>query len=259
MVNDVMNEQYIKKPHLPTADVTLVVMSARKPLLIEALKKLHIRIIPTEPLPMIRGEERYHADMSFCHIGNSEIVVADSLSEDTFRKLTQEGFHCQKSFEAITGEKSLLNVCLLGKQALCHTKYADQALLQLLAKHGVTILHTNQRYTKCSSAVIAENALITADESVYRVCKQHQIDVLKIRSGHIGLSGYDYGFIGGCCGMISRDMLAFSGEIRQHPDYDIISAFAKNYGVRLLSLSKEPLYDIGGILPLKEENRTSGV
>ena len=70
MVNDVMNEQYIKKPHLPTADVTLVVMSARKPLLIEALKKLHIRIIPTEPLPMIRGEERYHADMSFCHIGN---------------------------------------------------------------------------------------------------------------------------------------------------------------------------------------------
>ena len=110
MVNDVMNEQYIKKPHLPTADVTLVVMSARKPLLIEALKKLHIRIIPTEPLPMIRGEERYHADMSFCHIGNSEIVVADSLSEDTFRKLTQEGFHCQKSFEAITGEKSLLKV-----------------------------------------------------------------------------------------------------------------------------------------------------
>ena len=59
MVNDVMNEQYIKKPHLPTADVTLVVMSARKPLLIEALKKREHRVFLIEEEPVKNGDKPY--------------------------------------------------------------------------------------------------------------------------------------------------------------------------------------------------------
>ena len=54
----------------------------------------------------------------------------------------------------------------------------------MLEKDGKRILHTNQSYAKCSSAVVGENAIITSDESIYRVCIENKIDVLKISVGY---------------------------------------------------------------------------
>ena len=68
----------------------------------------------------------------------------------------------------------------------------------------------------------------------------------------IQLDGYDYGFIGGCCGFIDKNTLVFSGNVKLHKNYEDIKAFAGNYKVDVVSLSNEMLYDIGGILPVKE-------
>ena len=94
--------------------------------------------------------------------------------------------------------------------------------------------------------------MITSDESIYRACKKNNIDVLKTVNEGIRLRGYDHGFIGGCCGLIARDILAFSGNIEAHKNYAEIKAFASDHGVSIASLGSFDLYDIGGILPLME-------
>ena len=133
---------------------------------------------------------------------------------------------------------------------ICNTKTAYKPALKLLKEK--IILHTNQRYAKCCCAVVGENALITSDNGIYKICLANKIDVLKISVGDILLDGYAYGFIGGCCGFISKNTLAFSGNVKLHKNYTDIRDFARNYHVELYSLTNGKLYDIGGILPIKE-------
>ena len=87
---------------------------------------------------------------------------------------------------------------------------------------------------------------------IYKICVANQIDVLKISVGDILLDGYAYGFIGGCCGLVSKDTLAFSGNVGLHRDFENMRDFTRNHHVELYSLTNEKLYDIGGILPIKE-------
>ncbi len=247
-----MHEQFLTIPHFPAFPVSCVLMSDRQQSLIETLRRYDIRVITPSALTAVSGSERYHADMAVCHLGGSVFFVSSDLDNITKNTLRRQGCHLFDTEYPAAAPTPSLNICILGNQVLCHTGIADKRLLAFLRAEGKNILHTNQRYTKCSAAVIRENALITSDTSIERLCRCKGIDVLKITSGHIRLDGYSYGFIGGCCGMLSDRMLAFSGDIAQHPDYENIKAFCRNYGVDLLSLSNDILYDIGGILPVLE-------
>ena len=59
-----------------------------------------------------------------------------------------------------------------------------------------------------------------------------------------------YGFIGGACGYCDGS-LYFSGDLRHHPDGDRIESFCKGLGVDAVSLSDEPLKDVGSIFFFK--------
>ena len=76
--------------------------------------------------------------------------------------------------------------------------------------------------------------------------------MLLIRPGWIKLPGYNTGFLGGSCGKLSPDKLAFTGQLSSHPDGKAIRAFLEQRGVAAVELSHGPLVDTGGILPLKE-------
>ncbi len=227
-------ERFVQKANLPESKVSEVIMSDYKPFLKKELEMMGIKVRVPKRLEFVKGSESYHADMAVCHLGGERFFYADEIDE------------------IVTAGKPLLNVCIFGENVICNTKKAYKPLLEILGKEGKRILHTNQSYAKCSSAVIGENALITSDESIYRVCLKNNIDVLKISFGDIELDGYDYGFIGGCCGFIDKKTLVFSGNINLHRNYENIKAFANNYNVDIISLSNERLYDIGGILPVKE-------
>ncbi len=243
-------KRFVKTPSLPDDRVSTVIVSGIKDYIVSELDNLGISVIQSKELSMISGSERHHADMSFCHAGGEHIFAACNTDEKVRKRLLDEGAKLHITDSPVTAAAPLLNIRILGTKVLCNTKTADRELIELQKEKGSEILHTNQGYTACSTAVISSNALITADESIYRLCINSGIDVLKISCGSIELEGYPYGFIGGCCGLISGDTLAFSGNIRMHPDYDNIRAFARQYGKELLSLSDKPLYDIGGIIPL---------
>ena len=111
-----------------------------------------------------------------------------------------------------------------------------------------------QGYANCSVAVVDEHSIITADCGIAKACRAAGLDVLQICPGFIRIPVYDTGFIGGCCGKLGADQLAFTGRLDSHPDGMKIRAFIKECGVQIIELTDEPLFDIGGLLQLKTKN-----
>ena len=222
-----MKERFLTVPNIPYSNVSSLIISDRLPEIISELEKSDIRVIVSEELSSVKGSERYHADMSFCHTGNDELYLSCNISNQLKYKLKGEGFQLTETSMPVSARNPYLNICIIGRNVICNRKTAESKLIKKLEDQNYNILHTNQGYSKCSTAVVSENAVITSDDSIYELCAANHIDVLKIVPGHILLDGYPYGFIGGCCTLISKDTLAFSGSIESHPDYLSIKSFAK--------------------------------
>lgn len=141
----------------------------------------------------------------------------------------------------------LFNCVILGEHLLCNTKTVSRLILSEAQSRGMNIIHTNQGYTKCSVCRVSDNAIITADISIYTACKEHGIDALLVSADGVALSGYDCGFIGGATGT-HGECVYFCGDVSLHPDGEKIVEFCKNHSKLAVSLSSEGLYDIGSIL-----------
>lgn len=110
-----------------------------------------------------------------------------------------------------------------------------------------SILNVGQGYSKCSCAILADGAIITADRGIATVTRQNGIDTLLISEGHVELPGYSYGFIGGASGLCGS-RLYFCGDLEKHPDHMAIEAFSKMHSTQCISLSDGMLYDVGSLI-----------
>jgi hypothetical protein len=143
-----------------------------------------------------------------------------------------------------------LNCFALGGKLYCNPKAVSRALLEHYVAMGFVIAPVKQGYAKCSTCVVDERSIITADLSIARAAKSNGLDVLVIKSGHIALPGLDCGFIGGAAGLIEKGKLAVFGSLKTHPDGETIRRFCKARGVETIELADSPLIDIGGIVCL---------
>ena len=251
--------QYIEHAGLPKNKVRHMVLSGEYPLFIKRIQALGISAIKTAPCHTLPFYERYHADLQYLHLGGANnILLKENLHlQNVFSAKNFAFMQSKCSAMPAYPHNVLLNCTVVGKFVLCHKKAIDARVLDICEKINKVTVFVRQGYTRCSTAVIAPKALITADSSIYLAAKRHKLDVLKIQEGYIDLPGYTYGFIGGCCGFLDRDTLGFSGNITKHPDYSNIKDFAKNYGVNLYSLANCRLTDIGGLLPITEASASS--
>ena len=106
---------------------------------------------------------------------------------------------------------------------------------------------TPQGYARCSILPVNEDSIITADWGVAKICISAGMNVLLIRPGHIQLTGFNYGFIGGCGGRIG-DTVVFHGNLSEHPDGNSIREFIHQRGLKIKDFPEFPLTDIGSIL-----------
>lgn len=246
---------FVENPNLPKGLVSEVIVSKKYKFIIDELRKLGLSVIEADELAEVSGAEKYHADISVIHLGDKNMLAAKNnlvLAE----KLSRLGYNVILSENNISGKYptcTALNAVLLGKNLICHSALIDNMLRKYCDKCSIRLIDVKQGYARCSTAVVAENAVITSDVGIYKACIKNNIDALKIESGYIEIDDYDYGFIGGTCGKLSNDILAFCGNIKEHKNYYDIKAFALNYGVNLLSLSDRRLFDVGGIIPTKQK------
>ena len=139
------------------------------------------------------------------------------------------------------------NACVVGNSLLCNTKNVSWHILEAATKHGATIIHVNQGYTKCSTLIVDDENIITSDVGIHSAAQNSNINSLLISTGNVALDPYEYGFIGGASGT-SSDTIYFCGNLDLHPDREKIIAFISERGKKCVFLPFEKLTDTGSIL-----------
>lgn len=153
----------------------------------------------------------------------------------------------------------IYNAVCTGKYFIHNLKYTDTELLTYARQWqrenypGTEFreIHVSQGYTRCCCLPVDNSSFITSDEGIARALKAAEANVLLIRKGYIELTGFDYGFIGGCAGHITvkgRRSIIFNGSLSAHPDCKKITAFIKDRDIDIISFNDYPLADIGSIL-----------
>jgi hypothetical protein len=135
----------------------------------------------------------------------------------------------------------------VGRYAFANTKHASRTVLTYLSENGFEIVNVAQGYAHCSTMIVSDNAIISADIGICREAQKCGIDALLISAGHIDLAPYEYGFIGGACGSYG-DKIYLCGSLKYHPDGDKIRKFCKDHKKEIVELVDAPISDIGGIL-----------
>lgn len=221
----------------------------------ENLAGMGIEAIKTVRHPSLYTAISYHPDIVLCPVGGGRIVAAPEMYEFYKKALACYRVKLIKGDTVLSGNYPFniaYNIASVGNKAILYSRYADPVVMRELINNIVEFIEVKQGYAKCSTAVVNENALITSDKGIAHKAGQRGIDVLLIRSGYIQLEGFDYGFIGGCCGRISEDSIAFAGDISFHPDGEEIRKFLEKHYIYPVCLYSGPLIDVGSILPVVE-------
>ena len=213
----------------------------------DALYNYADKIIKLPPHPSLATPVASHPDMLIWRVGK-KIVTYESyltIAKKELDEISRLGFELtvDTSLPCATYPKDVrLNAATVGDRVIANKKYVSE----LIKNSPLELIHVNQGYAKCSTAVVSDDAIITSDPSIYDVAIKNGIDALKIRAGHVRLDGYDTGFIGGCSGSVDEALL-FTGDLSRHPDAQAISDFCAYHKKRPVSLAKQDLYDYGTV------------
>lgn len=216
---------------------------------IENLKKLNLEVILCPPCKNLYEAVCGHPDMQLNIISDNEIIVHRGIDIAFIEKLIKRNIKVYKSENFIKSsypEDIILNAVNLKSLFIHKLKNTDKNLMELI-KHK-KLLNVGQGYTKCSTAILSEEAIITSDRNIAKVLLKENIDVLLLPPGDILLPGLDYGFIGGCCGLINENTLCFFGNLNHYKYGDIVINFLKKYKINPIYLREDKLIDRGSLL-----------
>ena len=231
--------------------VNNVILSGRYTVFGEKLREYGYHVIFSETVPMLIPYEQQHADMQCLIVDNTAFVLKECPNLVEQLKQFYHVIVCKENVGGEYPQNVPLNAAVVGKYLIANLRSLSSDVKEYCLNHGYQLVHVNQGYAKCSCAIISEDALITADEGIYRSLIELKIDVLKIRQGRVNLKGADYGFIGGASGQDKQGqkrILWFSGDIKKHPDHVAIAAFCRKHGTEIRSLTDGELTDIGGMM-----------
>lgn len=203
-------------------------------------------LCPSSPLlyPAVCG----HPDMLLHIMDDKNIILHKNMDKEFVELLKNFGINVILSSNSLKDKYPtdiMLNVLNIGDIFMHKLNYTDPTLLSFI-KHK-KLLDTNQGYSKCSTAIVSENAVITSDMKIGKILKENYIDVLLLPPGDIILPGLDYGFIGGTCGLLDNNTLAFYGNLNMYKYGDMVINFLKKHNVKPIFLSRGKLIDRGSI------------
>ncbi|SHI00122.1 DUF6873 family GME fold protein [Clostridium grantii] len=143
----------------------------------------------------------------------------------------------------------ILNSVNLANVFLHNLEYTDKNLLKEVKTK--LLINVKQGYSKCSTAVVKEDVVMTSDPSIASALTKINFHVLLLPPGHIQLPFLNYGFIGGTCGLIKDNLLGFYGELENYEYCTQVISFLKKHNVDYINLGKGPLIDRGSILSIE--------
>lgn len=233
---------------LPDRPIRLAMVSGEYPQLATALARFGVASLLTRGDARLPGPVSWHPDMQFCMIGE-RLVAAKASPSLTIVK----DFGCletERTPGSVYPQDVLCNVLSWGGWAVGNRLYADGAVLRAAEQAGLRWISVRQGYAACSTALVDASSAITADQGVAAALRAVGMEVLLLEPGGIVLPGYQYGFIGGCCGKLAPNLMAFTGRLASYPQGERVRTFLKARGIFTIELLEDELLDVGGILPL---------
>lgn len=266
-------KKLLKTPLLPQGKATVAV-SQEAEKAIAALEDLGIEVFKVEANAKLSAPVACHPDCNLTQIDRSTFICDEDLApsfenfikkhaivnnltigqgeRNCSQKNNYMNVYTEKICSPYPGEAAI-NVKIIDNCIVCNSKYISTTILNHAVEKSMILYHCNQGYVGCSSVLLSPNAAMTDDESLYDALRRIGLDCLKLSKGQIKLNGYSYGFIGGCCGFIGKNMIAFNGRLDTHDDAEKIKNFLNKYNVDYVELTEDVLTDIGGIVPIFEE------
>lgn len=177
-----VKERFVEKPNLPESKVTTAAVSGAYPEILEALKAHGIRCVTTEFDTRLPDPIAYHADMQMFHLDKGRTFVL--RGEEALKKqLTDIGYQVAET--AMTPEPKypkdvLCNMLNLNGTVLANLGVMDPNIYTCLEDAGLKMRHVNQGYTRCATAVVAKDAIITMDLGIRALAQFLGIDVLLV-------------------------------------------------------------------------------
>jgi hypothetical protein len=242
-------------PYIPEAGITHMVVSGELPVpMKEELIKRGIGLIETRGLNSLAVPLSYHPDMQLLHVTHDTIICAPNLDEEFKTNLRDRGLTVIPGLSepsAVYPGDIPYNTVLIGEYAILNVRHTDPVVIEWLEKTGKKLIHVNQGYSKCSVAIVNREAAITSDRGISKALNAVKLDVLLIEPcTDILLPGYNFGFIGGACGLISESDLVFSGNFHRLRQAEVICEFLRKHGIKAVSLGDGSVVDTGGFIPL---------
>ncbi|KGM97298.1 hypothetical protein Z968_04110 [Clostridium novyi A str. 4552] len=191
-----------------------------------------------------------HPDILMHIIDKKNIVVHKDMPTSFIKQLKNLDINVLLSSNSLDSKYPkdiILNALNLQNYFVHYLKNTDEVLLNEMKKEKKKLINTKQGYTKCSTAIVNDNAIMTSDTAIAKALKDENIDVLLLPPGDIELPGLDYGFIGGTCGLIEDNVLAFYGDLENYLYGKEVLKFLKKHKVEPVFLRKGNLIDRGSI------------
>ncbi|NEZ47722.1 hypothetical protein FDF74_11080 [Clostridium niameyense] len=213
------------------------------------LEKLNIKIICCPLSSNLYNAVCGHPDMLIHLIDDTTILVHKDIDKNFINLLTCLGFNVILSNNSLKNEYPkdiILNAVNLPNLFMHKLAYTDPQLLNLVKNKK--LLNISQGYSKCSTAIVSNSAIMTSDVKIANILNNNNVDVLLLPPGDILLPGLDYGFIGGCCGLIDSNTIAFFGDLHKYKYEREVLNFLKKHNVKPVFLSNNKLIDRGSLL-----------
>ena len=202
-----------------------------------------------------------HADMLLFPLAHNIFCSREysDRARAVFELLEDYGYNvvkCDVEIAEKYPDDTPFNIAVCQGYMISNTARFPREIAEYAKNNGFYILPVKQGYSKCSSLVLGNSAIISADSGILRAASSCGIPTLKITNSPnaVSLDGYNYGFIGGACGVFDSTVY-FVGDVGNHPEGDMISDFCCLYGFKVESLTTDQLCDVGGIFFLPPINR----
>lgn len=247
-----MSERFLNNPNLPDNKVTTVFAYIDDNRLKNVFNDFSIKVVAVNENTYLDTPVSRHADILGNYVGKSTFL-ADKHQIELCRFIEDNNGKSViiENIKSPYPNDCLLNFADIGDYIICNKSILTDEIVELLSKK--TIINVKQGYSKCSVCICGYNTIVTDDISVYNAVLQYDnINSLLIEKGSIHINKYDYGFIGGCCGLINKNVLLFNGDLSLHSDFDKIKKFLYDNNVNYIDIKGKPLTDIGSIIPIME-------
>lgn len=218
----------------------------------DRLNELGFSVIPLPPFSRLAPPVASHPDMLLLPLGDRLFVHRDYYAEAPSlidRIAAESGLTLCAVDTQIFAEYPndiALNSFVVGKYLIGRTDKTPAAILDYANTLGYEPIFVKQGYAKCSTVPLGDSAIITADPSIEKAARTLDIATLLISAGGVSLPGYDYGFLGGACGVCDKRVF-FCGDPSSHPNGAAIVAFCEVHGFDVLALHGASLFDVGSI------------